>query len=104
MLAGASEGGVPVARYAGNEFAARMIFAWSCEPNYFVTEPKTRCRRTARCINLISASDPFFQAPTPGWATPSPRVTAVTPRKDNKYSTVTLIPGAPHTLLNVPQA
>ena len=30
VLAGTSEGSVPVARYTGKEFAGRIMFAWSC--------------------------------------------------------------------------
>lgn len=33
ILAGTSEGSVPVARYTGKEFAARILYAWSCETN-----------------------------------------------------------------------
>ena len=39
ILAGTSEGSVPVARYTGTEFMARILYAWSCETNYFVIQP-----------------------------------------------------------------
>jgi dienelactone hydrolase len=104
VLAGASEGGVPVARYAGNEFAARMIFAWSCEPNYFVAEPKNALPQDRPVLNLISASDPFFSSANTWLGHAIAKGHCGDALKDNKYSTVTLIPGAPHTLLNVPQA
>ena len=104
VLAGASEGGVPVARYAGNEFAARMIFAWSCEPNYFVAEPKNALPQDRPVLNLISASDPFFSSANTWLGHAIAKGHCGDALKDNKFSTVTLIPGAPHTLLNVPQA
>lgn len=104
VLAGASEGGVPVARYAGNEFAARMIFAWSCEPNYFVSEPENALPQDRPVLNLISASDPFFSSANTWLGHAIAKGHCGDALKDNKYSTVTLIPGAPHTLINMPQA
>ena len=60
VLAGTSEGSVPVARYAGSDFAARMLFAWSCETNYFVKAPLNAFEINKPVLNIISASDPFF--------------------------------------------
>ena len=60
VLAGTIEGAVPVARYAGREFAARMLFAWSCEPNHFVTEPRNAFEADKPVRNVISSVDPFF--------------------------------------------
>ena len=60
VLAGTSEGAVPVARYVGSEFAARMLFAWSCETNYFVREPRNAFEAGKPVLNVISLSDPFF--------------------------------------------
>lgn len=104
VLAGSSEGGVPVARYTGNEFAARMIFAWSCEPNYFVSEPKNALPQDRPVLNLISASDPFFSSANTWLGHAIAKGHCGDALKDNQLSTVTLIPGAPHTLLNMPQA
>jgi hypothetical protein len=47
VLAGTSEGATAVARYAGDAFAARMIFSWSCEDNYFVESHRTAVRTGA---------------------------------------------------------
>ena len=69
MLAGTSEGAVPVARYAGREFAARMLFAWSCEPNYFVTEPRNAFEADKPVLNVISSVDPFFSPTNTGSVT-----------------------------------
>lgn len=104
VLAGASEGGVPVARYTGNEFAARMIYAWSCEANYFVTEPRNALPPDRPVLNVISASDPFFSQAN-GWlGLANAKGHCGEALKDNKSATIVLIPGAPHTLLNLPQA
>ena len=104
VLAGASEGAVPVARYGGNEFIARMIFSWSCENNYFVEEPKTALVANQPVLNVISSVDPYF-SPSNAWlGNVSARGHCAEAFKDSKTVTIVLIPGAPHTLLNLPQA
>ena len=103
VLAGTSEGAVPVARYAGREFAARMLFAWSCEPNYFVTEPRNAFEADKPVLNVISSVDPFF-SPTNTWlGNPAARGSCADALKDHKQAMIALIPGAPHTLLTLPQ-
>ena len=69
VLAGTSEGAVPVARYADREFAARMLFAWSCEPNHFVTEPRNAFEADKPVLNVISSVDPFFSPTNTGSVT-----------------------------------
>ena len=69
VLAGTSEGAVPVARYAGREFAARMLFAWSCEPNYFVTEPRNAFEADKPVLASSAASIHFSHPPTRGSVT-----------------------------------
>ena len=64
VLAGTSEGAVPVARYAGREFAARMLFAWSCEPNHFVTEPRNAFAADKPVLASSAASIHFSHPPT----------------------------------------
>lgn len=104
VLAGASEGGVPVARYAGKEFAARMVFSWSCEDNYFVSEPRNAFEADKPVLNIISLSDPFF-SPTNSWlGNPGALGHCGNALKNHKAATIVLVPGAPHTLLNLPQA
>ena len=104
VLAGTSEGAVPVARYAGNEFAARMLFAWSCETNYFVEEPRNAFSKTQPVLNIISQTDPFF-SPTNAWlGNSAAKGHCADALKDNQRASVLLIPGAPHTLLNLPAA
>ena len=55
VLAGTSEGAVPVARYSGSEFTARIMFAWSCENNYFVKSALNSFETNKPVLNIISA-------------------------------------------------
>jgi len=104
ILSGASEGGPAVARYAGGEFAGRVIFSWSCEDNYFVTAHRTAVRPGDKILNIMSASDPFF-SPANAWLDAPHAVGHCGPAlHDDKAAMIVLIPGAPHTLLNLPQA
>lgn len=103
VLAGTSEGAVPVARYTGKEFAARLLFAWSCELNYFVAEPRNALEPDKPVLNVISSVDPFF-SPTNAWlGNAQARGWCADALKDNKQAVIALIPGAPHTLLTLPQ-
>ena len=103
VLAGTSEGAVPVARHAGKEFAARVLFAWSCEPNYFVTEPRNAFEADKPVLNVISSVDPFFSASNTWLGNAQARGSCADALKDNKQAVIALIPGAPHTLLTLPQ-
>jgi hypothetical protein len=103
VLAGASEGGVPVARYGGPEFAARIIYSWSCENNYYVEEPRTQVVAGQPVLNVMSSSDPYFSPSLPWLGNPAARGSAAEAFKDSKTTTIVLVPGAPHTLLNLPQ-
>ena len=102
VLAGTSEGAVPVARYAGKEFAARLLFAWSCEPNYFVTEPRNAFEADKPVLNEISSVDPFFSPTNPWLGYASAKGSCAEALKDHNQAVIALIPGAPHTLLTLP--
>lgn len=104
VLAGTSEGAVPVARYLGTEFAARMLYAWSCEANYFVTEPRNQFEPGKPVLNLISATDPFFSRSNAWLGNPEAQGHCGAALKDNARAAVLLVPNAPHTLLNLPAA
>ena len=104
ILAGTSEGAVAVARYPGREFAARMIFAWSCEKNYFVAAPRNTLEPDKPVLNLVSASDPFFSSANPWLGNPEAQGHCGPALKNNPKAAVLLIPNAPHTLLNLPAA
>ncbi len=101
ILAGTSEGSVPVARYPGNEFVARILYAWSCETNYFVIEPRNRFEPGKPVLNVISASDPFFSNSNTWLGNPDAQGHCGAALKDNSRASVLLVPSAPHTLLNL---
>lgn len=104
LLAGTSEGGVPVARYAGSAFAARLIYAWSCEANYFVESPGNSFGDGRPVLNIISASDPFFSRSNAWLGNPDAQGNCGAALKGQPAAAVLLLPGAPHTLLNLPAA
>jgi len=101
ILAGTSEGAVPVARYQGSEFAARILYAWSCEANYFVKQPLNAFEPDKPVLNIISASDPFFSSANPWLGNPQAQGHCAAALKDNPQAAVLLVPNAPHTLLNL---
>ncbi len=104
VLAGSSEGAPAVARYTGSEFSGRMLFAWSCENNYFVESHRSALPADRPVLNIISTTDPFF-SPANGWlGNPAAKGHCGDALKDNKLSSIVLIPGAPHTLFHLPLA
>ena len=102
-LAGSSEGAPAVARYAGPEFAARLIYAWSCEDNYFVQSHATRLLPDQPVLNVISAVDPFFSLQNKYLGNPDAKGHCAAAFAGAKQATIVVIPGAPHTLLTLPQ-
>lgn len=104
VLAGTSEGATAVARYAGAEYAARIVFSWSCEDNYFVQAHGTALPQDRPVLNVMSSTDVFFSASNSWLGNPAPQGHCGSALKANKQASVVLIPGAPHTLLNLPQA
>lgn len=103
VLAGTSEGGPAVARYVGNEFAGRMLYSWSCENNYFVQNHRTAAI-TQPVLNVMSSTDVFFSPSNTWLGNSAAKGYCGDALKDNKQATIVLIPGAPHTLLNLPAA
>ena len=103
VLAGTSEGATAVARYDGREFAARIVFSWSCEDNYFVETHGTRVIAEQPILNIISAVDPFFSPANPWLGNPAARGHCAAAFSESKQAAVVVIPGALHTLINLPQ-
>lgn len=103
VLAGTSEGGPAVARYSSNEFAGRMLYSWSCENNYFVQEHRTAALAQP-VLNVMSSTDVFFSPSNTWLGNSAAKGYCGDALKDNKQVTIVLIPGAPHTLLNLPAA
>lgn len=104
VLAGTSEGAVPVARYRGNEFAGRILFAWSCENNYFVRQHDTALPADKPVLAVISLADPYFSPGNTWLGNPDAKGHCGAALKDHRQASVVLVPGAPHTLLNLPAA
>jgi hypothetical protein len=104
VLAGTSEGAVPVARYSGTEFSARMLFAWSCETNYFVTAPMNAFEAGKPVLNVISSTDPFFSKTNAWLGNADAQGHCGAALAGQPKASVLLVPGAPHTLLNLPGA
>lgn len=104
VLAGTSEGSVPVARQAGGDFAAKILFAWSCETNYFVTAPRNAFTPEQPVLNVISNVDPFFSRSN-SWLGNAEAAGHCGPAlKGMPKAAVVLVPDAPHTLMNFPAA
>lgn len=104
VLAGTSEGAAAVTRYRGAEFVARMVFSWSCERNYFVEDHQTAIPPSQAVLNVISTSDPYFSQANPWLGNPSALGHCGAALKEHPHASIVLIPGAPHTLINLPQA
>lgn len=104
VLAGASEGAVPVARHHGAGFSARLVYAWSCEDNYFVQSAQSAFSAAQPVLNVISAVDPYFSAVNSWLGLASPKGHCGAALAGHPRSAVVLVPDAPHTLLNMPAA
>lgn len=104
VLAGTSEGSVAVARHAGDGFAGRLIYSWSCEDNYFVDAARTAAAPTLPVLNVISSTDPYFSSSNTWLNRPHAQGHCAAALAGHPRATIVLIPGAPHTLLNLPAA
>jgi hypothetical protein len=104
VLAGTSEGAVPVARHPGTGFRGRLMYAWSCEDNYFTTGHGTQLPPTQPVLNVISLTDPFFSQTNAWLGNPQARGHCGAALQQHKNATVVLLAGAPHTLLMLPAA
>jgi dienelactone hydrolase len=104
VLAGTSEGAVAAARYRGDAFVARMLFSWSCENNYFVKEHDSALSARQPVLNVMSLTDIYF-SPANAWlGNGAAKGHCGEALKGNTSARIVLIPGAPHTLLNLPAA
>lgn len=108
VIAGTSEGGVAVARCEAKcetgEEKGRMIFSWSCEDNYHVVSHQTNIPETVPVLNVMSATDKFFSLANSYLDNNEALGNASRTLKDHPDCTVVLLPGAPHTLFNLPSA
>jgi len=104
VLAGTSEGSPAVARYDGTDVVGRIVYSWSCEDNYFVRSHGTVSRPGQPALNIISSTDPFFSAVNTYLGAPTAVGHCGAAWKDNPQASIVLLPGAPHTLINLPRA
>lgn len=104
LVIGTSEGAVPVARLDDRQPLARVIYAWSCEQNYFVEEPRTAIPKDVPVLAMIAAKDPFF-SPENGW-NKDVKVsgTCVQALKDHAHAMVVTLATDKHTIVNFPEA
>lgn len=108
IIAGTSEGGVTAARYQADEKMiqekGRMIFSWSCEDNYHVESHNTHIPDNLPVLNVMSATDKFFSQSNSYLDNPEALGYAGKVLANNPNAEIVLLPGAPHTLMNLPQA
>lgn len=104
IVIGTSEGAVPVARLEDTQPMARVIYAWSCENNYFVEEPRTAIPRATPVLAMIAVKDPFF-SPENAW-NKDVRVTGscAPALKDHASAMVVTLSTDKHTIVNFPEA
>lgn len=102
VLAGTSEGATTVARNGDEAFAARLIYSWSCEDNYFVEAHGTRVLVEQPVLNVISSSDPFFSTSNAWLGNANATGNCAAALASARHAIVALVPGASHTLINSP--
>ena len=102
-----AKGGVSVARFASHPErpeAARLLFSWSCEDNYHVEHHRTNIPDTVPVLNLMSAEDKFFSRANAYLGNDDALGHAGKTLAKHSDATIVLLPGAPHTLFNLPAA
>lgn len=108
VLAGTSEGAVAVARHVPQpgmvQEKGRMIFSWTCENNYHVQDHRTHLPATLPVLNVVSSNDIYFSRSNSWLGNDQALGHCGAALAQNKVSRVVLIPNAPHTLFNLPQA
>ena len=102
VLAGTSEGAVAASRYAGKESAARLIYSWSCEANYFVDRPRSGFGAEEPVFNPISARDPYFSAVNPWNKDYSVTGNCASALRGNPNAVILVVDADVHTILNRP--
>lgn len=61
FLMGCSEGAFATARYAGQEFKARIVLSWTCEHGYYTDYPKVGSSyENHPFLNIVGRDDAFF--------------------------------------------
>ena len=107
VVAGTSEGGVAAARHAVRpdlREAGRLILSWSCEDNYHVEQHRTAIPLDMPVLNVMSAEDKYFSRANAYLGNDAALGHAGRTLARHRHAAVVLIPGAPHTLYNEPEA
>ena len=107
VIAGTSEGGVAAARHAVRpdlSEAGRLILSWSCEDNYHVEQHRTAIPLDMPVLNVMSAEDKYFSRANAYLGNDAALGHAGRTLARHHHAAVVLIPGAPHTLYNEPEA
>jgi len=102
VLAGTSEGSVAVGRYTGAESAARLIYSWSCEANYFVDRPRLGFGASEPVFNAISARDPYFSTQNTWNKDYAIAGSCASALKGNPNAAILVVDADVHTILNRP--
>jgi len=102
VIMGTSEGAVPIARLADPAPAARLLYAWTCETNYFVETPQTAIPTDTPVLAMIATRDPYFSPDNP-WNAGYPVTGSCAPAlKAHKDATIAQIASDKHTIINFP--
>ena len=104
IVVGTSEGAVPVARLDDGQPVARVIYAWSCELNYFVEEPRTAIPKATPVLAMIAVKDPFFSSENPWNKDVAVNGTCAPALKDHASAMVVTLSTNKHTIVNFPEA
>mgnify|MGYP001766419974 CR=1 FL=1 len=104
VAAGTSEGAVPVARLDDPRPVARVIYAWSCEKNYFVEEDRTAIPPSTPVLAIIAAKDPYFSPVNPWNRGTNVSGTCTAALRDHAAATVVTLSTDKHTVVNFPEA
>lgn len=103
-VVGTSEGAVPVARLPDAGPAARIVYSWSCETNYFVDEPRTAIPRETPVLSVIASRDPYFSPDNPWNKAYAVKGHCADALKGHASAAVLLLASDKHTVMNTPEA
>ncbi len=104
VVAGTSEGAVPVARLDDPRPVGRLLYAWSCEKNYFVEDDRTAIPPATPVLAIIAAKDPYFSPVNPWNQGMSVTGTCTAALRDHTAATVVTLSTDKHTVVNFPEA
>lgn len=104
LIVGTSEGSVPVARLGAAGDAGRIVYAWTCEDNYFVDRHRTAIPAATPVLNVIAARDPYFSAANAWVGGQTITGDCGAALKGNANASVVKLETDQHTVVNQPAA